>query len=400
MREALWLAGWSSLCAGTLMLGMAWLATLAMRRSPAAARHAVWVAGLVGMALLAVAAAAPADCWDPVARIAPEIKLLAAGATAAGQAAGRPDWLLAVWAAGTLALWASLATAHMRVAVMARRAVRAGAEHAGLRVVEAPHGFGPMTWGVIRPVVFVPREFVNWRSDHRQAVLTHELAHCSRGDCGWLLMGRLIAGLFWFQPLAWLAVRRLSAESERAADDAVLRSGVRAEDYAGLLVRIARSMRSHSTAALAMGKGTELEGRLKAVLDSGTNRRRLSRASAFALAVAMSAALLPLAAAQKGKTNEKAYKIGDGVTAPSLVRKVEPQYTQEARDANLQGSVLLAVHINKQGVPEHIRVLKGLELGLSENAVAAVKQWKFKPGMKDGKPARVQANIEVNFRLN
>ncbi|NWF83269.1 MAG: energy transducer TonB [Bryobacteraceae bacterium] len=159
-------------------------------------------------------------------------------------------------------------------------------------------------------------------------------------------------------------------------------------------------MRGDSMAALAMGEGTELEGRLKAVLDSGTNRRRLSRAGAFALAVAMCAALLPVAAAQKSKTDEKAYKIGGGVKAPSVISKVEPRYTQEARDAKLQGSVLLAGEINKQGVPENIRVLKGMELGLSESAVAAVKQWKFKPGMKDGKPVRVKANIEVNFRLN
>jgi TonB family protein len=392
--------GWSSLKAGTALLAAAWLAASLMRRSPAAARHAVWVAGLCGMAFVALMAAAPEGFWGPAVEMTPAIKVLAVGAGAASRKSGMAGWVLAVWAAGTLLLWARLGWAHFRIALVARRAKRLRGEREGVRFVEAPRGYGPMVWGVIRPVVFLPREAEEWGPDVRDAVLRHELAHCARGDCGWLLLGRLIAGLFWFQPLAWLAVRRMRSESERAADDAVLRSGVRADDYAGLLVRLARSMRGDSMPALAMGEGTELEGRLKAVLDSGTNRRRLSRAGAFALAVAMCAALLPVAAAQKSKTDEKAYKIGGGVKAPSVISKVEPRYTQEARDAKLQGSVLLAVEINKQGVPENIRVLKGLELGLSESAVAAVKQWKFKPGMKDGKPVRVKANIEVNFRLN
>jgi TonB family protein len=130
------------------------------------------------------------------------------------------------------------------------------------------------------------------------------------------------------------------------------------------------------------------------------NRSGLGRAGAIALAVAVCLVLVPVAAAQKAKAGDKVYRIGGGVSAPSLIKKVEPQYTEEARDAKLMGPVLLTVQIDTEGVPQNVKVVRGLPMGLSEQAVGAVKQWRFKPGMKDGKAVRVQANIEVNFRLN
>jgi len=61
--------------------------------------------------------------------------------------------------------------------------------------------------------------------------------------------------------------------------------------------------------------------------------------------------------------------------------------------------VLVAVEVGADGVPNNVRVLRSLGLGLDEKAVEAVKQWRFKPGMKDGKPVPVAATIEVSFRL-
>lgn len=97
---------------------------------------------------------------------------------------------------------------------------------------------------------------------------------------------------------------------------------------------------------------------------------------------------------------DKPYRVGDGVTAPKLIQQVEPKYTQEARDAEIQGTVRLSAVISKEGVPEDIKVVKGIDPGLDKNAVEALQQWKFEPGTKDGKPVRVIANIEVNFNLH
>ncbi len=93
------------------------------------------------------------------------------------------------------------------------------------------------------------------------------------------------------------------------------------------------------------------------------------------------------------------YRIGGGVTSPRLLYKVEPEYSEEARKAKYQGTVMLAVEVWEDGLAHNIRVLRSLGLGLDEKAVEAVKQWKFSPGKKDGKPVRVAAQIQVSFRL-
>ena len=94
-----------------------------------------------------------------------------------------------------------------------------------------------------------------------------------------------------------------------------------------------------------------------------------------------------------------AFRVGGGVKAPSLLYKVEPEYSEEARAAKYQGTVLLKVVVDVDGRAKDIQVLNGLGLGLDEKAVMAIQQWKFKPGERDGAPVPVQAQIEVNFKL-
>jgi periplasmic protein TonB len=93
------------------------------------------------------------------------------------------------------------------------------------------------------------------------------------------------------------------------------------------------------------------------------------------------------------------YRIGGGVSAPSLLSKVEPEYSEEARKAKYQGTVTLYVEVDEYGRARNMRVIHSLGLGLDEKAMEAVRKWRFRPGMKDGKPVVVAALIEVNFRL-
>lgn len=93
------------------------------------------------------------------------------------------------------------------------------------------------------------------------------------------------------------------------------------------------------------------------------------------------------------------FQAGHGVSAPVLLYKVEPEYSEEARKAKYQGIVILNVVVDTTGHAVESRVVRSLGLGLDEKAIEAVKKWKFKPGYKDGKPVAVIAQIEVNFRL-
>jgi TonB family protein len=92
-------------------------------------------------------------------------------------------------------------------------------------------------------------------------------------------------------------------------------------------------------------------------------------------------------------------RVGNGVTAPTLISKVEPKYSEEARQAGLEGAVLLRVEISPDGKATNMRVIRPLGLGLEEKAMEAVALWQFRPGRKDGQPVTVEAQIEVNFRL-
>jgi TonB family protein len=94
------------------------------------------------------------------------------------------------------------------------------------------------------------------------------------------------------------------------------------------------------------------------------------------------------------------WRVGSGgVSAPALLFKVEPEYSEEARKAKYQGTVLLSIVVDASGKAQNIRVARSLGLGLDEKAIEAVRKWKFKPGYKDGRPVAVVATIEVNFRL-
>jgi TonB family protein len=108
------------------------------------------------------------------------------------------------------------------------------------------------------------------------------------------------------------------------------------------------------------------------------------------------------AAAQTATTAPSAsgaYRIGNGVTPPRLSSKVEPKYSEEARRAGFEGSVVLSVVVDTDGKPRDLRIIRPLGLGLDQKALEAVSQWRFFPGTKDGQAVPVQAQIEVNFRL-
>ena len=91
--------------------------------------------------------------------------------------------------------------------------------------------------------------------------------------------------------------------------------------------------------------------------------------------------------------------MGNGVAAPILLHKTEPQYSEEARAAKYQGTVVLYVEIGTDGRASNLELMKSIGLGLDEKAAQAVMNWKFQPGKRDGTPVRVSATIEVNFRL-
>ena len=93
------------------------------------------------------------------------------------------------------------------------------------------------------------------------------------------------------------------------------------------------------------------------------------------------------------------FRPGIGVSSPQAIYDPDPEYSDEARRAKYQGTVVLSLIVDPSGHARNIRIARSLGMGLDEKAMEAVQKWRFAPGMRDGHAVAVQVNVEVNFRL-
>jgi len=131
------------------------------------------------------------------------------------------------------------------------------------------------TCNVMRPTIVLPRSSEEWSGDRRRAVLLHEVAHVRRRDLIGHTVASVACAVYWFNPLVWLAARRLRVESELACDDLVLDAGLRASDYAQHLLELVTGLARPQVApagALAIVGSKDFEGRLIAILDRANRR--------------------------------------------------------------------------------------------------------------------------------
>lgn len=376
----------------TVILFAAWTASLALRRASAGVRHMVWLAAVLAVAMVPAVLSVPQSAIPSAARFV--VPAVVAGAP--GVVARKLPWLLMIWAAGAGFALARLIFGILTILRITRSAtLRAGILYSDLAAT-------PMTWGFLRPVVILPAYAMEWTDAERDVVIRHEQAHIARHDWLWQTLASVTTAMFWFHPLMWLAGIQLRREAESAVDDRILASGAEPSDYAGRLLDVARRLHGVSApaVAIAMVREPELETRVRSILDPSRRRAAAGLFVRCAIALAAVALILPIAVTRQSVYAQgKVYKVSDGVTAPKLLSKVEPVYTQEAEDAKIEDDVKLQAEITPAGIAENITVVTSLDPGLDANAVTAVSNWRFKPGMKDGEAVTVAATIEVNFHL-
>ena len=156
----------------------------------------------------------------------------------------------------------------------------------------------PMTWGIARPVILLPRDCGAWHEQRRESVVRHELGHVARFDAATQCAVQLCAAVYWFNPLVWLVARAIRMERERACDDLVLAGGMSPAAYAGELVAVARCAThiARHGVALAMAHPSQLEARVVSILDVAVSRAAPGRIHVMVIGVASLAACVPLAA--------------------------------------------------------------------------------------------------------
>ena len=368
----------------TLILSAGFAAGFVLRRASASSRHFTWLLTMASLLALPF-----------VERLLPAWKTLSPAlihidsSSVAAQTAASPlfQWTY-LWLAG-----AGIVLFRFLAGLWRLRAMTATARESqvdGIPVLFGDDAPVPLAWSRI----LLPSAAGNWDPAVLRSVVLHEHCHLLRRDPLIEAICAVVCSIYWFHPLVWLAARQMRRERELACDDRVLDLGVSPADYAQHMIQIARWMRPSYTPAPSAGESSQLETRVTAILASGRRRRRVGVAAVLAGTAFCIGILLPVASAQ-----EKIYKIGGDVKAPKLVYKVEPKYTQEAREAKIEGAVALSVVVTAQGVANEIRIKKSLAAGLDDNAIEAVSKWRFEPGTKAGTPVAVQAVIEVNFRL-
>jgi len=301
------------------------VAAVALRRAPAAVRVLVWrcaVLALLGALALRVASGTlslPFTAWVvPAGLASPLVMLGRAQLSVAPAGTGiderLPTALLSLYLVGLAGVLLVLARAAWQLRAVARRAVPAPAEwRAALDAARARLRVGrtvrllvsseqrvPVTWGLLSPVVVVPRAALHWPAAHRDAVLVHELVHVRAWDAAVQLLARLLCAILWFHPGVWWIAARLRAECELACDERVLAAGVRRSDYAELLARAADGLRGGRPLALAVSSRGGLRARLAAIVDSRrelrtATRRQLAAAAAFSTCVTLPTGLAQLA---------------------------------------------------------------------------------------------------------
>ncbi len=226
-----------------------------------------------------------------------------------------PSVIAGVYAAGVLVMLVHLAMQRWSVRRLAREATDVGDREWTRLLTESATSIGvlrpvrllrsrersmPMTFGTRRPTILIPAVADTWTEDRRGAVVLHELAHVARFDCFTQSLAFAACTMYWFHPAAWWVARRLRIERELACDDRVIMTGARAREYAGHLLEIAYAFGSYRAPALAvsMARPRQLEGRMRAVLDSGRRRSVPTLRARVAATVIAAVLLLPLASAR------------------------------------------------------------------------------------------------------
>ncbi|HYP12679.1 MAG TPA: M56 family metallopeptidase [Bryobacteraceae bacterium] len=206
------------------------------------------------------------------------------------------------WIAGSVLMLLSLALGVWRLRVLRREGIpcpelesrlQAFAEAGGVggrvELLLHPDIGGPLTCGILRPAILLPEDAVSWADEDLRRALVHELEHVRRADWTVQLVARATSAVYWFNPLVWIAWRKLSLEAERACDDAVLDSE-ESTAYAHQLVSLARQMtRTSAHPALGMARRSDLSARVRAVLDPTQTR---GRRNAVAAVLALSGVLV------------------------------------------------------------------------------------------------------------
>ncbi|TKB03416.1 M56 family metallopeptidase [Alteromonas portus] len=306
------------------------------------------------------------------------------------------ETVLFIWLTGASVITAYVLMHHIKIwaSIGKQRAIHTNAYYSSKATT-------PMLFGFISPKVLIPFSFKSVFSTKQQAlVLEHENIHRKHHDHLWNMSALIIAIVFWFNPLVWLALKSFRINQELACDHAVLKDKTDNEKltYAKALVQCAEhsSNALHFTRGLypTFGEKRTMIKRLNAIKQPMRNNKVL------AAGVLSVAALLTintaLANAPVAETKSEA-KINEA----SPVKRVPPTYPEKAAQENVEGFVVLSFDITETGATDNVEIVKSVPAGVfDKSAIVALKQWVYKPRIQGGKGVRqTDLLVQLDYQL-
>ena len=446
----------------TLCVAIAALLTLALRHTSARTRHTIWLFAslkfLVPFSFLVVAGSyvgaltsllnipglSPSGLSTPGVSIASRwldhsLSFWHLDVTARLSATGIPlpigsRALLAlafVWAGGVvwLTVWrwrewqivsrlarASTRLEHGREVEMLRRLTGTAQRPRRIAILQCAAHVEPGILGVLDPKLLWPVGLSDRLSDPElEAVLAHEACHVDRRDNLSACIHMVVETVFWFHPVVWWIGTRLVKERERACDEEVLRMGADKRNYAEGILKVCGFCLQSPNGFVAGVGSSNLTKRIERLLQRPMAPALTLPARLLVAGVLLVTAGAPLVAgvvdgrrglsrtpAQGAQHEEpKVYRVGEGIESPKPVSEVKPVYTKEAMAAKIQGSLSLEAVVLESGLVGDVEIIDSLDqvYGLDDQAIKAIKEWRFTPGTKDGKAVAVRVEVEFTFTL-
>lgn len=313
----------------------------------------------------------------------------------------RLTWL--TFGASALARWRRRGRA-----IVADPAISEAHRDAGVRPTPffcSPDITTPVTFGLWRPVVLVPRDFNDLDPIRRRAIACHELVHVRRRDAWRVLGDEILRAVLWFHPAVWWLLPRIHLCREQMVDRLVVQHLAKGP-YVEAMCHYAAGAPSWPPApALSLFQPRHLHQRVAALTQevSMSRQRTVSTVTALCALLASTAVaalvLFPWSQVHAGQ-GEKIHFVEGDVKAPVRTYGPAPSYPEGiAKEDRREGKVVIKATIDKDGKVTGMEVSESLDEAYDHAAMAAITQWQFEPATLDGVPVSVYYFLTINFRL-
>ena len=296
----------------------------------------------------------------------------------------------------------------------------------------------PASFGWWKPVILLPREFMQLDQEHQEAIVCHEMLHLRRNDWPVALFEQAVRSILWFHPLVPALLNRIHLAREQVVDREVIRLTGRRRAYLETLRHAAETFRQASVApTIPFARASHLRDRVAMLTQEvcmSTSRQLVTYLVLSLSTVSLSVATLvafptaslrssvvpsspsellsvaaggsPVSASSSKEAQKQKEKKSGGIllaedmeTPPRLIKKVAPVYPEEAKEKGISGQVVTLVTVNKEGKVIDANVQESPDELLSHAAVEAIRQWEWEPVIKDGQPVPFKVSVTVNFAL-